>query len=356
MSSSTGQTGADTREFTSWLLPCLNSPTTSTRTAGSASRSLVRPSRAVRSGRCGRRGLGRDLDELDRLGHGHVVPLLATARRAGFTAEGPVASPPLLGWATGPWVGLSLMRVLSSSDRDTGTRPWPEPSRRSAEVDVHVVVDQVALVDPGVTAEAAVTAGPPAPPAPPSPPSSPSVRASSPPSPRSPPSPPAPPDPPSPPSASPPSPVSMSCVMSVSLSWVTGRLVAVAERGGGDVLPVAEVVVAAAADGGGLADARGRAAVAGADVAGVGLVAVALLQHAAVVHVPGVDRRVDQLLSSMLTLPSPWVTSLLSMSISCWTSLPMICWLNELSSMLFVMLLTVVNSWKLLTSWVRYSW
>ena len=50
-SSSTGHTGADTREFTSWLLPCLNSPTTSTRTAGSFSRSVVRPRRAVRSGR-----------------------------------------------------------------------------------------------------------------------------------------------------------------------------------------------------------------------------------------------------------------------------------------------------------------
>jgi hypothetical protein len=29
----------------------------------------------------------------------------------------------------------------------------------------------------------------------------------------------------------------------------------------------------------------------------------------------------------------------------CWTSLSTICWLKELSSMLFVMLLTVVNSW-----------
>jgi hypothetical protein len=47
----------------------------------------------------------------------------------------------------------------------------------------------------------------------------------------------------------------------------------------------------------------------------------------------------------MLTLLSPCSTSLLSMSISCWTSLSTICWLKELSSMLFVMLLTVVNSW-----------
>jgi hypothetical protein len=62
------------------------------------------PGRQIRS-LVSRRGLGRDLDELDRLGHRHVVPLLATARRAGFTAEGPVASPPLLGWATGPGSG-----------------------------------------------------------------------------------------------------------------------------------------------------------------------------------------------------------------------------------------------------------
>ena len=50
-SSSTGQTGALTSAFTSWLLPCLNSPTTSTRTFGSARRLRVWASRAPRSGR-----------------------------------------------------------------------------------------------------------------------------------------------------------------------------------------------------------------------------------------------------------------------------------------------------------------
>ena len=51
MSSSTGQTGALTSALTSWLLPCLNSPTTSTRTFGSASRCAGGCSRAPRSGR-----------------------------------------------------------------------------------------------------------------------------------------------------------------------------------------------------------------------------------------------------------------------------------------------------------------
>ena len=50
-SSSTGQTGALTSAFTSWLLPCLNSPTTSTRTLGSTRRLRVWASRAPRSAR-----------------------------------------------------------------------------------------------------------------------------------------------------------------------------------------------------------------------------------------------------------------------------------------------------------------
>ena len=50
-SSSTGHTAAFRMALTSELLPCLNSPTTITRTAGSTSRSLVRFSRRARSSR-----------------------------------------------------------------------------------------------------------------------------------------------------------------------------------------------------------------------------------------------------------------------------------------------------------------
>src|SRR5919112_2097433 len=50
-SSATGQTGAPTRPFTSELLPCLGSPTTRTRTRGSALRARAWSSRRCRSGR-----------------------------------------------------------------------------------------------------------------------------------------------------------------------------------------------------------------------------------------------------------------------------------------------------------------
>src|SRR5262249_56264644 len=50
-SSNTGHTGAPTSAFTSMLLPCLNSPTTRTRTCSSTSRFLAARSRARRSGR-----------------------------------------------------------------------------------------------------------------------------------------------------------------------------------------------------------------------------------------------------------------------------------------------------------------
>ena len=51
MSSSTGHAGAFTRALMSLLLPCLNSPTTMTRTSGSSSRARVCSSRFARSAR-----------------------------------------------------------------------------------------------------------------------------------------------------------------------------------------------------------------------------------------------------------------------------------------------------------------
>ena len=51
MSSSTGQAGAFTRALISLLLPCLNSPTTMTRTSGSSSRAWVCSRRLARSAR-----------------------------------------------------------------------------------------------------------------------------------------------------------------------------------------------------------------------------------------------------------------------------------------------------------------
>jgi len=51
MSSSTGHTGALSRALTSDDLPCLNSPTTNTWKAGSASRRAVMVRRSTRSGR-----------------------------------------------------------------------------------------------------------------------------------------------------------------------------------------------------------------------------------------------------------------------------------------------------------------